>query len=498
MMNPQSDRTPTPSERPASRFLSQAECVKLAARAAAMAMGGGDTSISLESTWSGNLRYARNQMTTTGDLRDNDVAVYREIRGAWAQVTCSAIDDAGLQAAVRRAERILQLREETNGDERFFHTHYAPIAPNASGGPPSTGTSSDQDLTGAASLLVQTIESYPTPTLFFDTTYNLKDTERAQVIGPLIASARRANLLAAGYVQVSANGRAVMDTWGRALYFPYTKAEFSVTVRDPKGTGSGWAGVDFSDWTRIDPARLSDIAMDKCLRSRNPVAVEPGRYTAILEPQAVCDIWEPVADWLDRNMAENGKGPFASAKNGYSKIGQRILDPRVTMSADPMDPDLGFPPFDRAGNVFHPATWIENGVLKELAYLRPYGIKLLAQNSGLPNSLAFRLSGGTVSVDEMIATTKRGLLVTRFSGVSVIDNKSLLCGGYTRDGLWLVENGKISKPVKNFRFTESPLFAFNNLDQLGAPVRVYRPKAPAVVPPAKVRDFNFSSLSEAV
>jgi predicted Zn-dependent protease len=98
----------------------------------------------------------------------------------------------------------------------------------------------------------------------------------------------------------------------------------------------------------------------------------------------------------------------------------------------------------------------------------------------------------------MIATTKRGLLVTRFSGIRIIDDASLLCSGYTRDGLWLIENGKISKAVKNFRITESPLFILNNLEALGTPVRVFRPGAPTIVPPAKVRDFSFSSLSEAV
>jgi hypothetical protein len=200
---------------------------------------------------------------------------------------------------------------------------------------------------------------------------------------------------------------------------------------------------------------------------------------------------------LDRAAAEGGIGPFAGA-NGSSKIGERVLDPRLTMSADPMDPDLGFPPFDRGGNVYHPVNWIENGVLKELAYYRPYGIRELGINRGLPNSRAYRLSGGTTSIEEMIASTKRGLLVTRFYGITVLDHKSLLCSGYTRDGLWLVENGKITKAVKNFRITESPLFIFNNVEALGVPVRAFRPSEPAVVPPALVRDFSFTSLSEAV
>jgi predicted Zn-dependent protease len=108
------------------------------------------------------------------------------------------------------------------------------------------------------------------------------------------------------------------------------------------------------------------------------------------------------------------------------------------------------------------------------------------------------MSGGTTTIDEMIATTKRGFRVTRFSNVGVLDPNSLLCSGYTRDGLWLIENGKISKPVKNFRFTESPLFMLNNVDALGVPQRVFHPSAPAIVPPIKARDFSFTSLSEAI
>jgi predicted Zn-dependent protease len=116
------------------------------------------------------------------------------------------------------------------------------------------------------------------------------------------------------------------------------------------------------------------------------------------------------------------------------------------------------------------------------------------------------MSGGDTSIEEMIRTTKRGLLVTRFSNRRVLDPTSLLSSGLTRDGLWLIENGKISKSVKNFRFTESPLFVLNSIEQLGVPVPVFRPVrnphdaglAPAIVPPLKVRDFSFTSMIDAV
>jgi predicted Zn-dependent protease len=268
--------------------------------------------------------------------------------------------------------------------------------------------------------------------------------------------------------------------------------------------------VDWNDWGRIDTEKLSAIALHKCLTSRNPVALEPGRYTTILEPQAVSDLVSTIFDTytvMDRYAAEKPppRRPFSGEKKDETKIGEQVIDERITISADPMDPDLSFLPIDiysstaKSVTVYHPVKWIENGVLKELAYQRdPYGIQVLGVNTGLPNSGAFKMSGGTTPIDEMISTTKRGVLVTRFSDVTLIDELSMLCTGYTRDGLWLIENGKISKPVKNFRFTESPLFILNNVEQMGVPQRVFRPGKPAVVPPLKVSDFSFTSLADAI
>jgi predicted Zn-dependent protease len=192
------------------------------------------------------------------------------------------------------------------------------------------------------------------------------------------------------------------------------------------------------------------------------------------------------------------------------------MDERITISADPMDPEMGFPPFKLASvndlsdyfdmPVYHPATWVERGVLTNLAHTRDYAIAHLNRNTGLPNSGAFRMSGGTTTIEEMIATTKRGLLVTRFDQIIQIDLTSQLYRGYTRDGLWLVENGKISKPCKNLAFTESVLFALGKVEQLGVPQRVFHPNItlkhgtpqPVVVPPLKISDFSFTALSDAV
>jgi predicted Zn-dependent protease len=482
---------------PLSRFLTADECQALLKRAVQLGTGGGETGLQIESSWAGNLRWARNQITTSGDARDNRVVVDRSVRGAHGVVVVNQIDDTGLEAAIRRAERMMMFKPETGGAQ--FEEHFIKASDKMTSLDEVVGFKNAAALEASLASTVQTPEPYTRPHIFFDSTYNLDADKRANSLETFVGDAKSAGMLCAGYAEVSAHGRAVADTYGRAMYYPYTLALYSVTVRSPDDGASGWAGVDWNDWNRIDTAHLTAVALDKCLRSRNAVAVEPGRYTTILEPQAVGDLFFWFVEALDRQVAEAGSGPFAVPGPGHrSKMGQRVLDSRITVSADPMDPDLGFPPFDSRGNVYHAATWVENGILKELPYYRPYGIRVLGKNSGLPNSMACRMSGGTTSLDEMIATTKRGLVVTRFSNMASVDLNSLTVSGYTRDGLWLIENGKISKPVKNMRFVDSPLFAFNAVEQLGTPVRIFHPGAPMIVPPAKVRDFNFTSLSSAV
>jgi predicted Zn-dependent protease len=214
-----------------------------------------------------------------------------------------------------------------------------------------------------------------------------------------------------------------------------------------------------------------------------------------------------------------GLGPFNKSLMppllGTAHLGDKVVDERISISADPMDPELGFPPFslDSEGfvdlfkvPVYHPVKWIDHGVLTHLAYDRNDAIVRMGKNLGLPNSGAFRMSGGDTSIEEMISTTKRGIYVTRFDQLQLLDFTSQLHRGYTRDGLWLIENGKISKAIKNFAFTESILFILNNVDQLGVPQRVFHPNVPdpylipqpRIVPPLKVRDFSFTALTDAV
>jgi predicted Zn-dependent protease len=197
------------------------------------------------------------------------------------------------------------------------------------------------------------------------------------------------------------------------------------------------------------------------------------------------------------------QGPDLALNLMRTKLGLKLVDERITISHDPTDPQLGVYPELGEG----PITLIERGVLTTLNYGRAYSERALNRNQSAMSRPSYRVSGGTTSVDEMISTTKRGLLVTRFSNLAVLDYSSVLSTGFTRDGLWLIENGRVSKAVKNMRITESPLFVLNQIEQLGVPVPVFRTGKykygypgpwSAIVPPIKSNDFSFTATIDAV
>ena len=168
------------------------------------------------------------------------------------------------------------------------------------------------------------------------------------------------------------------------------------------------------------------------------------------------------------------------------------------MISDPQDPQLLAAPFDDEGMPGRRATWIEDGVLRQLVYSRYWAQKQGKQPNTAPSS--FKLLGGTTSTEEMIRSTPRGVLVTRLWYLRQVDPRTILYTGLTRDGTFLIEDGKITRAIKNFRFNESPLAILDNLEALGPAVRVAGTESggAVVMPTLKVKSFNFTSLSDAV
>lgn len=475
-----------------ARILTSEDCRAVLERAHSFARGGGDTRVGILSWWQGELRWARNRMSLASDRRSIRITVARTVPGGnpGGPVVTNQLDDASLEAAVRAAERRSELGSKPGRGLGFF-----PQFP--------------------------LYEPFQKAAIWSDATYDLGLEERGEIARSMIAPAEAKGFLSAGYLEVRAGALAALGTefpelrtgeyaLGDQPYVRWTQAQCSTTVRDPTGLGSGWAGLSSYDWARIDAGALAERAVQKCQASRDPVAIEPGRYTVILEPQAVADlIGSLVREFYPRETPEGGSpSPWRLAYDAVlglwrSKLGMKVVDERITISHDPADPALGIVmhPLERP----RPVAWIERGVLTNLGHRFDTDVKRLEGANRLRGATGYRMSGGDTSIEEMIRTTRRGLLVTRFSNIRVLDRESLLSTGLTRDGLWLIENGEITKAVKNFRFTESPLLVLNNIEQLGEPVPVFRPTkdeggqlTPAIVPPLKARDFSFTSLIDAV
>jgi predicted Zn-dependent protease len=410
-----------------------------------------------------NVRFAANQLSTAGVVEDTVLVITSYIGRKRASVTTNDLSDESLDRTVRKAEAIARL---------------APDDPELL---PLLGP--------------QTIT--PIATAWDERTAVLPAAEVTAAARSALGPARRGSTLTvAGFLVTSADATAIGNSAGLFAYHRGTNANYTLTVRTADGTGSGWSGEDAVAWSELDFARVSSQAIETAERSRNPVAIEPGRYTVILEPQAVGDLVGLMPRYFNARSADEGRSPFAKAGGG-NKLGDLVTSAMATLSSDPAHPLVRGQPFDGDGLPLAQQQWIAKGVLAALTVSRTWAARKSIPATGSPNSLI--LGGGSTTREQMIAGTQRGVLVTRLWYLREVDPRTMLHTGLTRDGTFLIENGRITKSIKNMRFNESPLFLLNNLDALG-PVRRTASDGPGtqIMPIVKARDFNFTSLSDAV
>ena len=413
--------------------------------------------------YSANVRFADNRISTAGGVSGANVSIQSAFGPKHAVTSTNDFSDEGIERAVRQSEALARL---------------APDDPEA------------MPLLGP--------QQYETVNAYFESTAQLGPEGRAEAARLAIDPCNAAgDLKAAGFLVTGIGAGAVGNSKGLFGYQASTSSNYTLTVRTSDGTGSGWAGADHPDWTRLDVKGVAQRAIEKARLSRSPVAIEPGRYTVVLEPQAVGDLVQLLAFALDARSADEGRSAF-SKQGGGTRIGEKVADERVTLFSDPADPQLLSNTFDGQGLPARRQVWIDRGVLRKLVYSRFWAQKKNQDPDAGTN--AVKLAGGTQSTDDLIASTPRGILVTRLWYLREVDPRTVLYTGLTRDGTFLIENGKLSKAVKNLRFNESPLFMLNNLDALGQPVRIAGTESggDVVMPAIKVRDFNFTSLSDAV
>jgi predicted Zn-dependent protease len=424
-----------------------------------------ETRVSIFSSARADTRFALNQVTTSGENRDTQITITAIVGGRLASVTTNRSDDASLADAARQATEIAKL---------------VPVNPERM---PELGP---QQYPPPRSRVI----ALPTPA------------ERAVAARVVSERARKAGCIATGFIECRGNASALANSKGLFAYDSTSVVTMTATVRTPDGTGSGWACSDGDTFADIDAQRVAATAVEKATKSRDPVAVEPGRYVTILEPTAAGNLVQLILGSMPARAADEGRS-FFSKPGGGNKIGLKIVDERVTLLTDPADMATTNGGFDGDGLPLEKVVWIENGVVKNLNYDR-YG----AQKQNVPPTRSgggrtLRMLGGPTSAADMIRSTARGILVTRFWYIRPVDPRTILYTGLTRDGTFLIEDGKVTRPIKNFRFNESPIFFLNNLEAIGPTLRVNTSEnlgagGATYMPTLKVRDFTFSSLSDAV
>ncbi len=410
---------------------------------------------------SGNIRYARNTVTTAGATRDRTLVVQSNFGQRSGTATINEFDDAALERVVRRSEELARLAPE---DPEFLE----PLGP----------------------------QEYVSTNAWVDETAAISPAYRTEVAAASIAAARTRDCVAAGFLTDGAQWQAMNNSKGLFAYHRGTQLNFTVTMRTADGAGSGYALRDLTDVRRFDAAAASRIAVEKAAASRDARAIEPGKYTVILEPEAAAGPIQFLLFNLGARGADEGRS-FLSKPGGGTRVGEKLVDERVTLYSDPAHPDLPTSPWASDGRAYRHRSWIERGVVRQLFYSRYWAAR---QNvEAVPPPAAFVMAGGEQSLEDLIRDTPRGILVTRTWYIRSVDPQTLLLTGLTRDGTFAIENGRIAHAVKNLRFNESPVIMLNNLDALGQVARVTGEfEVPCLVPAMRVRDFTFTSLSDAV
>jgi predicted Zn-dependent protease len=352
--------------------------------------------------------------------------------------------------------------------------------------------------------LVKPPQSYVEIDAALPSAVNFGPAERAKMVKISTDICEKLGVLGAGFIPKFDWVDASANSEGLFTYFHYADASFILTCRTPDQTGSGWAGTTgVKDIKNINAEALTNVAADKALRSRKPRALEPGNYTVILEPRPAARYLSLMLGSLNARNAEEGRS-FMSGKNrGESKLGEKVFGDNFTLRSEIGNPVLRQSPIGQDGLPAKSITWVEKGVVKNLFYDRFWAQRQKKDPTGTTPGMSLVMEGGTATVDEMIKATKRGLLVSFFWYIRAVDNMTLLNTGMTRDGLFLIENGKVVGPVQNFRWNESPAVSFNNITMLGKPVPMHTGEAydnpgTALVPPMMLEDFTMTSISPAV
>jgi predicted Zn-dependent protease len=414
---------------------------------------------------SANTRFGVNSANTAGDIENLSLAVTAQFGQKSGTATTNTLDDAALERVVRAAEEIAKLRPEDPEQMPFVEK-----------------------------------QQYLDINSFDDATYKGDAAGRARAIAAVIEPSIKKNLVAAGLYETQGGFAARANTKGNFAYTTNSIATYTTTVRTADGTGSGWASGISNRVGEVDGKAIAERAILKAELSRNPVQIEPGKYTVILEPDAVGDLVSRMMFSFGARQADEGRS-FLAKKGGGNRIGEKVFGDKINIYTDPSLASALGSPFDGQGLSTHRMDFVRNGVVKTLNYDRFWAKKKGVEPTAFPANII--IDGGNSSVDEMIKSTERGILVTRFWYIRPVDPQTVLFTGLTRDGTFLIEQGKIKSAIKNFRFNETPVKMLNLVDAMSPSQRIIGSERtganiPVLAPAMKISEFEFTSLSEAV
>jgi len=422
-------------------------------------------SVNLNGGRTANTRFGVNSANTSGDIENLSLFVNAQFGQRSGTATTNTLDDAGLERVVRAAEEIAKLRPEDPEQMPYIEK-----------------------------------QEYASINAFDEATYNADAKARAEAIAAVVEPCIKKNLVAAGIYEHQGGFGARANTKGNFGYTTSSLATYTTTVRSADGKGSGWASGISHRIRDINSTAIAERAIMKAQGSHDAVAIEPGKYTVILEPDAVGDLVGRMMFAFGARQADEGRS-FLAKKGGGTKLGEKIFGEHINIYTDPQSVVAPGTPFDGQGLATRRKDYVKNGVVKGLNYDRYWAKKMGVEPSAFPGNLI--IEGGNTSIEEMIKGTERGILVTRFWYIRPVDAQTVLFTGLTRDGTFLIEKGRIKSAIGNFRFNETPVKMLNLVEAMSPSQRIIGSERsganiPILAPAMKISEFEFTSASEAV
>lgn len=447
-----------------SALLPEKRCAEIFARVerAARARGISEVEMLIVGHAEALTRFANNSIHQNVAEQAHDVSVRVSVDHRTARASTNRLDDAAIDDAVEQAIAVARAAEP------------------------------DPDLLPMA-------EPAPVATLerFCAETAALSPEERARAVAEAIRVVESAGQTAAGIFETGQGAEGLYNSRGVAVYHCETLARFSITAMAPDS--SGWAKASSTSCSHLDPVELAKSASRKAAASAHPRELAPGRYTVILEPAAALDL-------LGQMFWDFGATALADQRSFLTgRLGERLFGENIQIWDDVAHPMQSGAPFDGEGVPRRKLTLVEAGIPREVAYSRASAHKAGVAPTGhgfpLPNEygeapMNIVVGGGDSSIEKMIAETERGILVTRLWYIREVDPYEKIMTGMTRDGTFLVEDGRVTGGVKNFRFNESLVEMLGQVEAMTQSVRASGEEAgDMVVPGMKIREFNFTEVT---